>query len=233
MKKLYFLGVLLLIVSAPYLANAQIQSLNEMSISPPSFQNEEFNNLSTLLQNSLDYPIASINNGLQGKEVIRFSVSSFGTIEDITVINSVSEEIDREVISVILETSGKWKPGSINGQQTKMTKEIALSYVLYSYDDMLKAANNYMQKGNKLMFLKHNPKKAIKYFNQAYTLFPYEPNVLFVRGICLQKLERLDDANEVWDRLESRAVTTNFNVLPANGELLSLVEPITILPSSN
>jgi len=108
-----------------------------------------------------------------------------------------------------------------------------LSYVLYSYDDMLEAAKYYLQKGNNLMFLKHNPKKAIKYFNQAYTLFPYDPNLLFVRGICLQKLGRLEDVKKVWDRLELQAETNNSIVTPVNEELYSLVAPATILLFSN
>ena len=60
MKKLYFLGFLLLIVSASYSANAQIQVLNEMSITPPTLQNEEYDNMIDFLENSIEYPVPSV-----------------------------------------------------------------------------------------------------------------------------------------------------------------------------
>ena len=229
MKKLYFLGFMLVIVSASYSVNAQIQFLNEMSITPPTLQNEEYDNLTDLLENSITYPINSINGGLQGTEVIRFSVSNIGTIEDITVINSVSDEIDREVIAVLQETSGKWDPGTIDGQPTTMVRELALSFVLFSYNNMLNTAKNYMQKGNKLMFLECKPEKAIKYYDMAYTLFPCKPSVLLVKWCCLEKLGRLEDASEARDRLE---LLENRNMplkTPVDEESIALLEPITLL----
>jgi TonB family protein len=227
MKKLYFLGFLLLIVSASYSANAQIQVLNEMSITPPTLQNEEYDNMIDFLENSIEYPVHSINRGQQGTEVIRFSVSDMGTIEDITVINSVSDEIDREVIAALQETNGKWNPGSIDGQPTTMERELALSFVLFSFDNMLNTAKNYLQKGNKLMYVEYKPEKAIKYYNMAYTLFPCESSVLLVRWLCLEKLGRLEDAKEVRERLEFLEQRNRSHKTPVGDEIIAFIEPIT------
>ena len=130
----------------------------------------------------------SKKDGRQGTEVVCFTVSRFGTIEDIRVINSVSKEVDREVISALRETCGKWNPGTINGQITSMSKEIALPFVLVSYEDMVRTADACMKKANRLMYSENKPEKALKYYNMAYRLLPNESSVVSGRELCLQEL---------------------------------------------
>lgn len=194
MKKLLSIGLILGLISASNIAFGQIQKMDEMTITPPTLNNAEYNNLQDHLQASVKYPSSAYNDKLQGTEVIRFAVTSSGTIEDITVINSVSWEIDEEVIGALLSTNDKWNPGTIDGQPTTMVRELSMIFALKSYDDMLKAGQCYMQKGNKLLYNQNKPKRALQYFNKVQTLFPYETSVQLVRGSCLDQLGLSADA---------------------------------------
>lgn len=205
--------------------NAQVQHLSEMSITPPTFQSGDHDNLAHLIQSSLEYPNKSLYEGIQGTEVIRFTVSGTGTVEHITVINSVSQEIDRVVSRTLEETSGKWKPGTIDGQQTGMDKEIALSFVLYSSENMLKEANYYMLKANRLMFLKDKPGRALEYYNKAFNLYPYDQGVLIAKAFCLQKLGRDEEAEDLGKRIEYRAGKENQDAIQMGEEYTSLIGP--------
>lgn len=232
MKKLHFLIALLLVAAISGTTNAQKQSINEISISPPNFQNGEYENLTDYLQNTLVYPSTSINAFIEGTEVLRFSVTAAGNIADIEVINSVSEEIDKEVVQALKETSGKWQAGSIDGRAKTMTREVAISFVLNSYDDMLKSANNHMQKGNNLLFNKRKPEKALNYYRKAYTLFPYESGVASVTGLCLERLGRSEEARIMWDRIEELNQRDGSTLSSKEEELISWLDPVTIIHAS-
>jgi TonB family protein len=228
MKKLHSLGLLLLILSASYTANSQIQSMNEISITPPSYQDANSENLIDFLKNTIVYPSSELDKRHQGTEVIQFIVSEYGTIENVEVINSVSKEMDAEVIRALKETSGKWEPGTIDSQKRSMEKEIAISFVIYSLNDMLRTADNYMQKGNRLLYKKDNTEKALLYYNKACTLFPYAPGVLSMKAYCLQKLGSKEEAGEIRDRIDRLAKRNTSILMPFDENYLSLFEPLLL-----
>jgi TonB family protein len=221
MKKLHYLGILMLIASVSYTTHAQNQMMNEITITPPMLNSANSDDLTELLQTALEYPVNSRNRGLQGTEVIRFSVSTTGTIEDITVINSVSKEIDREVIRAIQTTSGKWEPGTIDQDPLKMNREVSLLFALYSPDDMLITARKNIRKGNKLMYSRNKPERALRYYNMAYALFPNEKSVMLPRNCCLK---RLGYPTYTEKNKPAFMLSDEF--------FMSLVEPITLLTAS-
>lgn len=223
MKKIQFLGLLLLIVAMPYTGNAQKHSLEEVSISPPTLQYGQYDNLSDLLQESIKQPSNPGSKPLLGTELIRFSVTTAGTIEDIDVIQSVSSDIDKATIRILNQTSGKWEPGSINGQPAKMTREVKLSFVNCSYEDMIRTAKKQVEKGNACLFSKNDPGKALKHYDQAYLLIPDEPVVLTMKAFCLAKLGRTEEAQEIWDRLEARPTKKRAILESADDELAKLL----------
>jgi TonB family protein len=229
MKNLLYLGFLLLIASTSNTAYSQIQLMNEICISPPTIKNDNPVDLYSFLLSSLEYPVNSLNNKIEGTEVVRFSVSTSGTIEDITVINSVSREIDREIIRVLQNTSGNWEPGTIDGEPLKMVRELSLSFVLDSYKDMLKTAQKFIQKGNRLMYAKNKPGRALHYYNKASILFPNEEGVLIPRKYCLDRLGRTSEANEVNERMEFLAEQNKSVMVPFGENFISLIEPISPL----
>ncbi len=205
MKKLLFIGLLLGLILVSYTTFGQVQMMNELTITPPAYQTSNYNSLHDLLQASVEYPASAINDRLQGTEVIRYTVTSSGTIEDITVVNSVSWEIDERVTQALMDTQNKWNPGIIDGEPTTMEREISMVFALNSYEDMIQKAQGYMQKGNKLLYVQNKPEKALRYFDMVETYFPYETCVLYLKGYCYEQLGYTAELEKTREKLEALA----------------------------
>ena len=67
-------------------------------------------NLMEYLSNSIKYPEEERRRNIEGRVIIKFVVNEDGNINDITVVQHVSENIDAEAVRVISEMP-KWKPG--------------------------------------------------------------------------------------------------------------------------
>lgn len=172
------------------------------------------------LKKYVEYPHISINCGLQGTEVIKFTVTPTGEITGFKVINRVCPKIDKEVIRVLKTTNGKWTPGSVNGEIVAMEQEVSLSFLLYESNDLVQMATSFQKKGNKLMFVKKNPKKALKYFDRAIVFLPYEESLLAARGLCKYQIGDEEGAINDWNRLivlaERNELDSNLEKLPEN-----------------
>ncbi len=55
--------------------------------------------------------------------------------------------------------------------------------------DLVEVAKKYFNQGNEMLFTKENPKRALKYYNEAVALLPYEKDLLAVRSLCKYKFE--------------------------------------------
>ena len=219
MKKLLSFGFVLVILSGCHTASGQDQLLDELTITPPSFHNSHYDNLNALLGASIEYPAMARKCGIQGTELIRFAISPSGEIEDITVCNSVSREIDEAVISVLLFTNGKWQPGTIDGEPTTMVREVNIAFVLHSFETMVEKGKNYMLQANNLMYIREKPGRALHFYNKAATLFPNNTSVLLARSLCLEKLGRDAEAEKDNERLKLLAVKGNSITAPHNGAI--------------
>jgi len=180
-------------------------------------QSESSETIYDYLKKYVEYPRVSKNCGLQGTEVVKFVITPMGEITGFSVINRVCPKIDAEVIRVLKTTNGKWTPGSVNGEIVAMEQEVSLSFLLHESNDFVKMAVSIQKKGNKLMFIKNNPKKALKFFDQAIVLLPYEESLLAARGLCKYQIGDEDGAISDWNRLNTLA---ERNVLHSNLEEL-------------
>ncbi len=71
------------------------------------------------LSDNVTYPERARLKGIQGRSLIAFVVMEDGTIEDVTVMQPVSPDIDEEAVRVIA-TMPKWRPGRQNGKPVKV-----------------------------------------------------------------------------------------------------------------
>jgi len=170
-------------------------TIDEMSIIPPHFtaiatiwHGHEIESISDYVGKLVEYPQGTSNKHLLGTEVVQFEVSPTGELNNFQVINSVSSEIDAEVIRVIKTTKGMWKPGFVNEQPVPMKKEISIVFKPYDNYNMTMVAKAYHDKGNEILHLKKNPKKAMMYFNKAIRLLPNEISFLAARSLCRYEL---------------------------------------------
>lgn len=71
--------------------------------------------LMKFLSDNLKYPVVDMEQGTQGRVVLRFVVGLDGSITDVKVLRSLSPTTDKEAIRVV-KAMPKWIPGRQNGK---------------------------------------------------------------------------------------------------------------------
>jgi protein TonB len=71
------------------------------------------------LSKNQKYPDAAKQNNIHGKVFLTFVVEKDGSLSGITVVRSLSPEIDAEAIR-LMQISPKWNPGLQNGQPVRV-----------------------------------------------------------------------------------------------------------------
>jgi tetratricopeptide (TPR) repeat protein len=174
--------------------------------------------INEFLSRNVQYPKKSIDANIQGTEIIQFTVSPEGRLTKYKVLNSLGPEIDKEMFRVLKLTNGKWKPGTANGEAVAMVQEVSVNFLLYPAEFIVAWANDYLQKGNKWMFAKHNPRKAIYFYNKGITLLPNNETLLAARGLCKYKIGDQKGANRDWERLN--VLAKRNEIVPKQEELV-------------
>lgn len=156
----------------------------------PQFSQEEMS-IYDYLRVQMNFNGENTGYFLPGTEVIAFVINPNGELTDFRVINSISTDIDNEMIRALKETSGKWQPGFRDGNPVAMDQEVALAFMPHNYDFVSEAKSN-LARGNRL--LSSNPKRALKYYDNAYRLLPYNESILIARSLCKYKLGDMQGA---------------------------------------
>jgi phage-related protein len=199
------------------IATGQNRELKTIEVNSPAFKGDAPKSINDFLQKHVEYPTKSYQWKLQGTEVVQFVVTKQGKLSDYKVINSVSAEIDNEVIRLLELTSGRWVPGTINGEPVDMEKEVSLEFKISPKSDFVEMAKWNMQKGNELLFLKDQPKKAVKYFDLAINYLPNSETIQGIRGYCKYMMGDIEGANRDWDRAnvlaDRKGITVDFEKL--------------------
>lgn len=215
------------------IAFGQNQDLQEIRVTAPQFRSEFFQNINDFLLSGIEYPVESVKAGNEGTEVIQFVVTPKGNVTDITVINSVSDIIDQEVIRILEVSNGKWIPGTANGEPVAMEKEVSVVFKISEKSDFVAKAKGYLELGNKMLFENNKPEKALKYFDKSITLLPNEETLLAVRGLCKYEIGDNEGAQRDWNRIKilternaaESLIETAVNYAKLNGypEMMTIV----------
>lgn len=215
--KTIFLFAFCLVFSA--MATGQEKKLNPAlkDMTLPEFNGKNFEmltqgknctSLNDYLRSCACYPDECIKQRVQGTEVIELEVTSDGKLTGFQVINSVSPEIDEHVISLLKNTSGMWLPGRVNGVPVSMKKEISVAFKWNEFEefaakDFTELARLYFEKGSKLLFVKNQPEKALKHFNNGVRYLPTNESLLMLRGMCRYEMGDEAGARRDWDRMRA------------------------------
>lgn len=163
--------------------------------------------LKEYLLNNIQYPEESKMWDKEGIEVVHFTVTPLGEIADVSIINSVSPEIDKEVLRVLNTTNKMWSPGLKNGELVSMEKEISIIFCLngkaQSSKDFLALAKPIFDKGNKKFFVAKNNRSALKHYNKAVRYYPNDKSALLARGMCRYELGDNNGAYQDWNRIRT------------------------------
>jgi len=181
---------------------------NENVVTNPAFscngtliQGKSFESVDEFLLHFIEYPQESVSCNRQGTEVVSFAVTPQGELTDIKIINSVCPKIDEEIIRVLSLTNGKWQPGTVNGVNVSMEKEVSVVFKMHQSNDFVKLAQNSLKKGNEMQ-MKGNLNKAVKFYNEAINYLPNEKTILAARSVCKYEMGYVKGAEQDWNRLQ-------------------------------
>jgi tetratricopeptide (TPR) repeat protein len=188
------------------------------------------------LAKNIQYPEKDAKCFNQGTEVIQFTVTTEGELTDFVIINSVSREIDQEMIRVLKTTNGMWIPGINENEPTEGTIHVSLAFCTENNSSksvteiFTEKATHYFKDGNNTFLVKHNPKKALKYYNHAINYLPNDKSLLLVRGVCRFETGDKEGAHQDWERLKTLGgfdvvdsyLTENLKGLKSYDELTSI-----------
>lgn len=81
------------------------------------------------IDKQLIYPSSAMKNKIEGMVVCNFIVEIDGSISDITVVRSISDELDKEAIRII-KSFPKWIPGKQGGKAVKVKFTLPIKFTL-------------------------------------------------------------------------------------------------------
>jgi TonB family protein len=85
--------------------------------------------ISEYLSKNMKYPKAARRAGIEGKVIVRFVVTTDGSIDDVTVVKGIGKECDDEAVRVI-QNMTKWTPGTQNGKPVNVFFTIPINFQL-------------------------------------------------------------------------------------------------------
>ncbi len=201
MKNLMYLAGILLAINS----FGQVREMKDDQVQMPCLNMVSSDypeqNIDDFLRKNVNYPEISVERRIQGTEVIQFTVTPKGRLTKFKVLNSLSPEIDKELYRVLRMTSGKWNPGILEGKPVEMRQEVSINFFIDPIQFIIADAKDYLEKGNKLMYSKNKPRKAIYFYDKGIRLLPNDETLLAARGLCKFKLGDKNGANRDWDRL--------------------------------
>lgn len=80
----------------------------------PTFAGGDANDFSKWVGENLVYPQEAIDQKLEGRVILQFTVNKEGAVKDVTVLRGVNELLDSEAVRVV-SASPKWEVGTQNG----------------------------------------------------------------------------------------------------------------------
>lgn len=82
--------------------------------------------LKELVRNEMVYPENSMKEDIKGKVLLRFTVDQKGVVSDISVINSVNAEIDKEAVRILKKIL--WTPATNLGRPAETTHTLEIEF---------------------------------------------------------------------------------------------------------
>jgi protein TonB len=86
-------------------------------------------NLKKFISRNLKYPQAAIDNHLEGKVFVRFTIDKKGEVKNAEVIRSIDSSLDKEALRVVA-LMPKWRPGMTNGKPLNVSYTLPVTFRL-------------------------------------------------------------------------------------------------------
>lgn len=134
MKKLYLLLVacaLMLPVAGFAQNNTNKGDTKQLLLTPeqqPQFPGGLVE-LSRFIQSNMQYPAEAQSNGIQGKVVLQFIVTTTGEVRDVEVLRSVDPVLDAEAVR-ICQMLPRFTPGTLGGKPVNVKYALPINFTL-------------------------------------------------------------------------------------------------------
>jgi TonB family protein len=86
-------------------------------------------NLYKYLSAHFQYPVIAKQKNIQGRVIISLIVEKDGSVSNTKIEQGVSHELDNEALRLV-NTSPKWKPGTLKGKPVRVQRTLPLNFVL-------------------------------------------------------------------------------------------------------
>jgi len=171
-----------------------------INVLEPTFKGtNESDDINEFLEENLIIPLNGLSWGVVGAVVTQFQVLPTGNLSEIQVIDGVSPEFDRSVISTLEATNGMWNPGTINDHPVPMEKEVIVVF-RFEGTDIYQVAQLSKIKGDDLMKEgKYN--RAVKLYTKALASCPISDILLYRRGLAKYYSGDLEGALNDFERV--------------------------------
>lgn len=77
----------------------------------------------------LKYPPYAVENGIQGRVLVEFTVDEKGNVGNVEVVRGVHEALDAEALRVV-SASPRWRPGRHHGKKVKVALTVSVDFRL-------------------------------------------------------------------------------------------------------
>ncbi|NNF34163.1 MAG: TonB family protein [Saprospiraceae bacterium] len=131
--------------------------------------------LLTFIYKNIRYPKEAREAGIEGMNVVQFTVMKDGSIDDISILRSIGGGTDEAVLSVIDEMvlmNEKWTPGMLDGKPVNVQYTLPIRFKLEGPDK--KATPQKEKKADKAVKEKAEPKGNQQ---EQITVVGYDPNL--------------------------------------------------------
>jgi TonB family protein len=90
------------------------------------------NALIEFFSENLVYPADAKKAGIQGKVMLKFIVELDGSVSNIKIVEGPMKHVslEKEAVRVLMKSSGKWVPGSLNGKAVRSICQIPIDFSL-------------------------------------------------------------------------------------------------------
>ena len=86
----------------------------------PEFNGGDANTFSLWVRDHLVYPEVALENGVQGRVILQFTIQKDGSLGKVKVLRGVDAALDREAVRVV-SNSPKWEPGRQRDRAVNVT----------------------------------------------------------------------------------------------------------------
>lgn len=85
--------------------------------------------LRKFIAQTIKYPVAAQENGIQGKVFVNFVVAKDGSVKNAKIFRGVDPSLDKEALRVV-NSLPKWKPGKQKGEEVAVSYTVPINFVL-------------------------------------------------------------------------------------------------------